>query len=644
MSPHTPRHHATRAAAPRTNSFTALAAALAVLLVAACSSATSEPSTSKTPPPPPVIKAAPFTWSMPARFGQDANHDGLIDYPDSAQIHPASWTVNFDACNTTGSKYEWYVDSASVGSTSNCKFSHQFPAEGSYDVAVNVTGVADTTLRSEEKVVVQDFLILSIGDSYGSGEGNPDVPVETDAAIAKVEAAMTQLADAQQQLQAAQQSLQSALSAKGLAQTAYDNAVQTYNAFKSACSTLISSSCVTFLAAKALSFLSLDAARTYFNQIVANTKQRLTDAETAVTHAQQAVSSAQAAVTSGQAAIATLQAGLPAARWHAKYPVETYDQADLCHRSANAASAQAALALENADPHTSVTFVHLACSGAKIEGGGQAIDQQIRWADALIGHREIDAVIVSIGGNDLGFSKLATACVEQQPCYSLKPVIDPTNWVKACALLSLLPNSGSKCTDFFQKNTIAISAKQFVDSTTATLPSHYATLGTADLPNLWGLIRPGTTTDTVRDNRVYITEYGNLTKDDAGNYCTIDPTDPLGTMAGVSVKEMAWLDTTAEADLNGDMRAAANTYGWNFVSGIYAGYTDHGYCAHDHWITRLDETFLRQGDMQGMAHPDAEGQQFTGGAIYQALIKDLYPNGIHALPRAPDQAGSRAGG
>jgi hypothetical protein len=646
MRHHTPGRQTARAAAPNLTHIATLIGAAGALLVAGCSDATSSPSSSKAPPAHPVVQGAPFTWSMPDRFGQDANGDGLIDYPDSAQIHPASWTVNLDACLVTGSKYEWYVDSVSVGSASDCKFSHQFPAEGTYDVAVDVTGATDTTVRSEQRVVVQDWLVLSVGDSYGSGEGNPDVPMATDTLVAEVEATLMQLQTAQQQLLAAQGSLQAALASKGLAQTAYNNAVQLLDDFQSACSTIISTSCASFLATHALSFLTLDSARSYFNQIVTNTRQRLTDAQTAVTHAQAAVTAARAAVTDGQAAIARAQAGFVAPKWHAKYSVEQYAAPDQCHRSANAASAQAALALERADPHTSVTFVHLACSGAKIEGGGQAIDQQIRWANTLIGNREIDAVIVSIGGNDLGFSTLASACVAQQPCYSSNPTFDPSRAVVACAPLTLLPSGGTACSDFFNGNTPQQSALQILDSTTAGLPGRYATLATADLPILRGLQRAGAagSADSVRNDRVYITEYGNLTRNDASAFCSPDPTDPLGTMVGVTPDEMQWLDGQAEADLNGDVRSAAQQFGWNAVTGIYAGYTPHGYCAHDHWVNRIDESFLRQGDYQGMVHPNLAGQQFSAGKIEQALLHDLYPNGVDAAPRAPDPAAERAGG
>ena len=53
----------------------------------------------------------------------------------------------------------------------------------------------------------------------------------------------------------------------------------------------------------------------------------------------------------------------------AEDPLEPTWQDERCHRSAFAGSAQAALAIEQADPRTSVTFVHLACSGAKVDVG-----------------------------------------------------------------------------------------------------------------------------------------------------------------------------------------------------------------------------------------------------------------------------------
>ncbi len=40
-----------------------------------------------------------------------------------------------------------------------------------------------------------------------------------------------------------------------------------------------------------------------------------------------------------------------------------------CHRSTRSGQANAVIDLENADPHTSVTTLYLACSGAQIDSG-----------------------------------------------------------------------------------------------------------------------------------------------------------------------------------------------------------------------------------------------------------------------------------
>ena len=73
------------------------------------------------------------------------------------------------------------------------------------------------------------------------------------------------------------------------------------------------------------------------------------------------------------------------------------------HRSTTAWSAQAALELERSDPHSSVTYVNVAKSGAETDdvyGEGGQIDQ----ASEILGDQKIDAIPISIGGNDGGFA------------------------------------------------------------------------------------------------------------------------------------------------------------------------------------------------------------------------------------------------
>lgn len=299
--------------------------------------------------------------------------------------------------------------------------------------------------------------------------------------------------------------------------------------------------------------------------------------------------------------------------------------------------ARAALALEQGDPRTSVTFIHLACTGAKIQGGGTTVlTEQIPWADALVGEREIDAVLMSIGGNDAGFSNLAKGCAVQEPCDDPTPAFDPGAGAGLCPLLGLVGFQPA-CDDFFSDN-IPLPATETLQNGLASLPGRYGKLDAELLPQLRGLHEPGT--EGVRSDRVYISEYVDMTKGASGAYCTNTLSNILAIMPGFSPGEMQWLDLSAGQGINGAVQAAAQKHGWNFVSGIYSGYAPHGYCADAHWVVRLHETFLTQGDEQGIAHPNRSGHLFNGAAILAALKSDLYPQGPSGAPRAPDAPGN----
>jgi lysophospholipase L1-like esterase len=94
------------------------------------------------------------------------------------------------------------------------------------------------------------------------------------------------------------------------------------------------------------------------------------------------------------------------------------------HRSTLAGPAQAALAIERAQPHSSVTFVSTAASGATINEGLlnkydgaedpfqlEDMDAQIDQIKDLVGNRTIDYLFISVGGNDVGFSNIITSLI-----------------------------------------------------------------------------------------------------------------------------------------------------------------------------------------------------------------------------------------
>ncbi|MEQ8840745.1 MAG: S-layer homology domain-containing protein [Acidimicrobiales bacterium] len=103
-----------------------------------------------------------------------------------------------------------------------------------------------------------------------------------------------------------------------------------------------------------------------------------------------------------------------------------------CHRSANAGAVQAAYDYEEEYEQSSVTLVHVACSGATIFGGvigpqipndffgARASAHQLAVVETLVGDREIDALVMQVGGNDMLFGPAAKFCfangTPESPC------------------------------------------------------------------------------------------------------------------------------------------------------------------------------------------------------------------------------------
>jgi len=263
-------------------------------------------------------------------------------------------------------------------------------------------------------------------------------------------------------------------------------------------------------------------------------------------------------------------------------PPETW-QDRPCHRSALSGPSRAAQLIEEGDPTTSVTFVHLACSGAQVTkgileawpgiepDGSKLVRPQIDVMRDLIKAwgRKPDAVLVSIGANDAEFADAVLVCLLDGRCQNDK--------------------------DFVKK----------VKQRLARLPDRYARLDKA-------LDGQG-----IAGRKVFITEYPDVTKDHEGEYSQCLP--------WLYPSEWEWADKNVVQPLNDAVRRAANkdSYGWNVVGGIYKGFHNHGYCATLHWIVRLEESIDRQGDQNGAFHPNGPGHTFYGQQIAAAVLPRL---------------------
>lgn len=135
-----------------------------------------------------------FAWWMHPRFGYDSNGDGVLDYDSNPGfVRSTRFTVHLNGCtstderlrsnsNSTTYKYRFLITGNGAGTDPNppfqnkCKLTATLP-EGTFTVALDVQGPDGASLGHwEQAVTVDDILIVSMGDSYGSGEGNPDIP------------------------------------------------------------------------------------------------------------------------------------------------------------------------------------------------------------------------------------------------------------------------------------------------------------------------------------------------------------------------------------------------------------------------------------------------------------------------------------
>ena len=279
-----------------------------------------------------------------------------------------------------------------------------------------------------------------------------------------------------------------------------------------------------------------------------------------------------------------------------------------CHRSGRASPAKAAARIEADDPHTSVTFVHLACSGAGIETGllhgyegaepprsEPNLPPQLDQLRQVAERRPIDALIVNAGANDAHFADVVKRCGQ--------------------------PSSVSCFDRRFNPGDPATTAA-VVQSSLDRLPRLYA--------RLVRRLRP-----LVPRARVHIVQYFDPTTGRDGRSCA----HSLGFTTAADL-------TRARANLlrplNDDI-AATSRFGWDVVTGAAQAFRGHGYCAGDQsWVRRVEESVFTQGGERqspilGTFHPNEAGQRAIAGLVAPHIERSVFGH-VVAQPAAAEHA------
>ncbi len=467
---------------------------------------------------------ARFQWKMMERFGQRKS-DGTVDFHwstafgtyDPSYVNPSSWKVELNACNArnaAGTFYTWTTLTQSVGPIQQCADTMPF-LRSDYPYLVKLTVETPNGARDSvrDTVVVKDWLIVSLGDSYASGEGNPDVP------------------------------------------------------------------------------------------------QRLDE-------------KAGWTVVTGP-------------KWEDR----------RCHRSALSGPALAAAAIEQRDPHSSVTFLSFACSGAGIDSGlvgpylgaepfNPPLSAQVDQVASAVKGRPIDVLLISIGGNDIGLMDIAKKCwgvdlaattASSDPLY-ISPPLPP---------ISYCPHAQEVITPFWDK--------------VHALPKRFMQLRSR--------------LDNLSPRAVYFTEYPDPTHNKHSGDCGVDSPRLLYTLDS---RTAVWARETVLKELNHAVQTAGWQYvgsikhpmavqpaGWHYVGNVAARFQNHGECAEEQrWFNTEEDARRIEGPYtpcgidltlsctkgqplvsHGTLHPNwPGGQQAYRDAILDAI--QLPGSGSFTIPQA----------
>ena len=329
-----------------------------------------------------------------------------------------------------------------------------------------------------------------------------------------------------------------------------------------------------------------------------------------------------------------------------------------CHRSRISGRYQAAERISRMDGIT-VIHANFACSGSGINRGllggfdgrgllggfdGRGLlggfdgyeingvpqpelDSQIdQLKDWLVGHgiQNLDVLLISVGGNDIGFNNVVAACISPVPI--------------RCDIQGGPNNLGE----------IVQNGEPGVD------PEQGLLIGLSNLKDAFS--RLADEIDVINPGHVLITEYPDPLRDENGAFChnfdddfvvlpanLFDPESPpvpvpdwfqVGAeMALATREENEWVYDEVLIPLNQEILSAAGQHGWEYVGGMLELTMKHGYCSEHSWFRTLKQSWNLQLDVFGGAHPNEIGHMAYEHLIVKRIAEllDLNVQNLHPV-------------
>jgi len=249
---------------------------------------------------------------------------------------------------------------------------------------------------------------------------------------------------------------------------------------------------------------------------------------------------------------------------------------DRSHRSTFAASSQAALELEHESDKYSVTFVNLAMTGAGIDDGiltnynGAGTSRFVETADmksqllqlrSMIGRRKIDVLYLSVGGNEAGFANAIAGLLMRDGL---------TRYVVSEEMVL----EGVKTGHWQDVENSAVFFSWFVSWTEKK--------GRDRLLAAYDELAENLRNNQFEIGQIAISEYPDFTArfgSDGSLYWCGELLGDIKTTFEIDLDEIQWAYNALLVPLNDVIWQGAQAQGWTYVSGIASRTDGHGLCA-----------------------------------------------------------------
>ncbi|MDX1616163.1 MAG: hypothetical protein R3300_17760 [Candidatus Promineifilaceae bacterium] len=278
---------------------------------------------------------------------------------------------------------------------------------------------------------------------------------------------------------------------------------------------------------------------------------------------------------------------------HVPMEREAQWQEEKVHRSHQSGPSLAVTDVQVPSLGAIITFLNFSRSGSSVEQGLLNPRPQDEWTELgqieelkqTVGERPIDALLISVGGNDIEFSDRLIDLIRDD-------------------LVLAGAGDGLVGDDEMNRRQEVAEARRKLQE----LPERMNRLAEAIEP--------------LEAKQVYLVEYPTAQFDSINENGDVVVSSGCGIFDGPDM-DIDGRDAQAIKEsgrrLNQTLSQAAHRHGWIMVGGIAEAFAGHGLCSPEPYFISAEESCRTQGDFKGTLHPNRQGHRVYGGCIRKAL-------------------------